>query len=104
VRLRSVNGTLEISGNVISWTPPQFDAGLLFVSSEQDTKWALYNEAGGFSPPVTYGVLPPGTVQMTPFNGGSPAPLVSGDLVDVFLSGVGNDGYPYWGYASGVVP
>jgi len=102
--IRSVNATVEISGNVIAWTPSQYNAGLLDVSSEQDTKWAFYSEAGGFSPPVTYGVLPPDTAQIAPYGGGSPAPLASGDRIDIFLSGVGADGFPYWGYGSGVVP
>jgi hypothetical protein len=102
--IRTVNATVEISGNVITWTPARFNAAFLEVSSTQDAKWVCYSEAAGFSPPVTYGLLPPGTVQIAPFEGGSPAPLASGDSINVFLSGVGEDGFPYWGFGSTVVP
>lgn len=102
--LRTVTVTVGISGNAITWSPSRFNAGMLYVSSGQQTNWAIFGEDGGFSSPVTYGVVPPGAVQGTPVDGAPPVPLASGNLVNVFLTGVGADSYPYWGFGSGVVP
>jgi len=102
--IRIVETSVEVSGNTITWTPSRFEAAMLDVSSEQDTKWMIYSEAGGFSSPVAYGVLPAGTAQIMPYDGASPPPLASGDRVDIYVSGVGEDGFPYWGYGSGMVP
>lgn len=101
--LRSVVATVQVSDNSISWSPGRFAATWLNVSSGPDPKWSFFSEGAGFSSPVTYGVLPDGTVQLAPVEGG-PLPLESGDLVDLFVGGVGEDGYPYWGYGTGVVP
>ena len=68
--------------NRIAWQP-EIKAGTLSaigVSSAM-IKWQIFAEAG-FLPPVTYGTVPPGAMQVNPQSGTPPA-LESGDQVFV---------------------
>ena len=102
---RNVALTPAVSGRMISWTPAQYKATSVFVSSSTTGfKWILSSASSSIGTPVTYGTVPAGAEQTFPINGSPPAALSTDDTVDIFVSGTGSDGYPYYGYGTATVP
>ncbi len=90
---------------IIRWTPPTYPATGINVASESTAKWVVTSPDAGFLPPVTYGTLPAGALQVFPFDGSTPPPpLASGDSISVYLSAPGDDGYPVLGQGVTAVP
>ncbi|MBI5489140.1 MAG: hypothetical protein HY905_17525 [Deltaproteobacteria bacterium] len=77
----------------ISWSPAVPVSLLSVTGAAGNPKWYVYS-AGGFAPPVTYGVLPEGAMQVFPASGGRPQPVVSGDAIQPSPI---NDLVPYGG-------
>jgi hypothetical protein len=67
-------------------------------------KWLVASPPPGFDPPVTYGTVPAGAIQVIPAGGGAPAALASGDFIIVVLTAPGTDGYPIVGQGFTFVP
>jgi hypothetical protein len=74
------------------------------VTSQESAKWLIYAPGVGFDSPVTYGAVPEGAEQLLPAQNAAPAPLASGDMVNVFASGVSEDGYSYYATGLATVP
>jgi hypothetical protein len=70
------------SSGQIDWQPP-IPAGLVTVIglASASLKWQIFSE-NGFAPPIQYGTLPAGAMQISPASG-SPSPLASGDQIVV---------------------
>ncbi len=93
---------VTVTGNAIGWSPVKPAVALRVIDAVGVVKWEVQSLAG-LVPPVPYGVLPPGTVQLTPAAGSPPA-LAPGDEVSVLLNGTGGDGYQFSGGAAATVP
>lgn len=65
----------------ITWDPPVGAQVLVVLSPLSGLRWSLYSETG-FEPPVIYGEIPAGAEQSWPASG-SPAPISSGDLINL---------------------
>lgn len=93
----SLDYTIAVDGNAISWTPARYGISLLTVRSGPDIKWQIYSMNGAvMQTPVTYGVLPAGATQIYP-PVGSPAPLAPGNTVEIESIGASIGGVPYFG-------
>ncbi|HEY6909631.1 MAG TPA: carboxypeptidase-like regulatory domain-containing protein [Myxococcales bacterium] len=93
----SLDFAIAVDGNAISWTPARYGITLVTVRSGADMKWQIYSKNGAvMHTPVTYGVLPPGAIQIYP-PVGSPAPLATGSTVEIESTGPTIDGVPYFG-------
>lgn len=93
----SLEFTVAVDGNTISWTPARYGISLLTVRSGPDIKWQIYSINGAvMHTPATYGVLPAGATQIYP-PVGSPAPLAPGNTVEIETIGANIDGVPYFG-------
>jgi len=100
----SIELSLSISGNEISWTP-NLPVNLPMVSdSEGDNKWMLTGkEPPGFTSPITYGSVPPKATQVAPAQG-QPAALASEDTISIAGSATTSDGYPLAISGSATIP
>jgi hypothetical protein len=93
----SLDFTVAVDGNTISWTPARYGISLLTVRSGPDIKWQIRSINGAvMHTPATYGVLPAGATQIYP-PVGSPAPLAPGNTVEIETIGANIDGVPYFG-------
>jgi len=101
---RNVTVTAAVGGGVISWMPAAYGATSVYVTGDTGFKWVVSATSSNIGTPVTYGTVPVGAEQTFPFDGSPPAPLSSGDTVQIFVSGTGSDGYPYSGIGTAVVP
>jgi hypothetical protein len=99
----SVSATVELTANVVSWTPAAFGAAFIEVVSETGLKWLVATDGVPMSSPITYGSVPAGAIQSFP-EGASPAPLASGDIIWVLVYGTTASGVPYSGGGELVVP
>jgi hypothetical protein len=93
----------DVNGDSISWSPALPLQWLAVFDANHEYKWAIGvdDEASGMDPPVSYGVLPPGTSRYYPGAGDEVLPLESGDFVGGWGYGVTTAGYQY--YATGEV-
>lgn len=102
---RQIFLTVEfIPPGTISWTPTTYGVTAVGVTSVLTQKWLVAAGVPGLAPPVSYGTVPPGAVQVIPFGGGSPAALASGDFITVSLTAPADDGYTVIGSGFTVVP
>lgn len=98
----SLGVEVTVTGGSIRWTPPLPAAQVRALDADGGVKWDVATP-GGLPTPLVYGQLPAGAQQRTPATG-SPAPLLSGDEVEVVLIGTESRGYQYSGGASVPVP
>lgn len=91
--------TASFLGNTLTWLPPRPAARISVLDSAGLPKWELVAPAG-LTPPLTFGVVPPGATELTAVTG---APS-SGDSVEVELDGVGREGLVYLGGGSATRP
>lgn len=96
------NLTVTVTGNTIDWTPAR-PASYVFVQSTTGLKWGIVTDTQLILPPVTYGTVPAGAVQIAP-TAGSPDPLATGDQVSVTTLGTTSDGLPSYGSGVGIAP
>lgn len=94
--------TVTVVGNTIDWTPPR-PASYVFVQSTTELKWAIVTDTQLMLPPITYGTVPAGAVQVMP-TAGSPPALAAGDQVSITTLGTTSDGLPSYGSGVGVAP
>jgi hypothetical protein len=87
----------------ISWSPTT-PANTVAVTGSLGAKWLVAAPAPGFQPPVIYGTIPAGAIQLLPSGGGAPPALASGDFIAVGLTAPGTDGYPIIGQGFTIVP
>lgn len=76
---------------VFNWDPPDAVMGLTVF--EADTANPLWTIGGMFAPPVTYGTIPSGGIQIQPPMGQSPPALESGHQYTVMIQGPRGIGY-----------
>jgi hypothetical protein len=93
---------LQLSGATLSWTPALAASQVRASDADGGLKWDLVS-AAGIVPPLTFGQVPAGAQQRTPA-AGNPAPLLSGESVEVSLIGTDARGYQFSGGASEPVP
>ncbi|MFW5740328.1 MAG: carboxypeptidase-like regulatory domain-containing protein, partial [Myxococcota bacterium] len=88
---------VDVMGEEISWDP-NLPAMVLAVAdeAEEQPKWQIMGNEGGFTGPVTYGTVPAGAVAVWP-SSGAPVPMASGDLVTVMIQGTTPEGYVLYG-------
>jgi hypothetical protein len=98
----SVAVEVTVAGGSIGWAPALPAAQVRAVDADGGVKWEVATP-GGLAAPLVYGQVPAGAQQRTPASG-SPAPLQSGDEVEVLLIGTDSRGYQYSGGASVPVP
>ncbi|MEW5853562.1 MAG: hypothetical protein AB2A00_32600 [Myxococcota bacterium] len=87
---------VHADGDVITWEPPLRVTQLDVRMGNGRVKWSVTANGPGFLPPVRYGVVPDGALGYSSSDAG-PGSLSSGDEVEVFLGGRGEEGYPYQG-------
>ncbi|MBI2896443.1 MAG: carboxypeptidase regulatory-like domain-containing protein [Deltaproteobacteria bacterium] len=96
---------VEVEGDRISWTPPEPANAVSVMGRDFLSGWTIVDWTGGFLPPVTHGVVPDGADLALPWGRGDPAPMSSGDLVMVYMTGTSEEsGLSYVGIGQGVVP
>jgi len=84
---------VSVSGNQIDWSPAE-PMSTLQVSADEEVKWIL-NGGPTFSPPVTYGTIPPNGRQVIPLNDQqSPDPFEAGDSISVRGDATNENGIP----------
>lgn len=92
------NPELTVQGDSIAWEP-NLTAERLTVS-DGATGMEKWRVEGAFTGPVLFGTQPVGAVGAT----APSSPLVSGDIINVNLFGIGQSGYQYSGAAVTRVP
>ncbi len=102
------NPGLTLDEDQISWNSDYKASYLVVTSASSDWKWMLATsdgDDGSISSPVIYGEAPSGNVtQSLPPGVLKPEPLVSGDSIQIMLSGRSADGYSYIGSQAILVP
>lgn len=103
LKLQRGEDRLEVSatflGDSLTWLPPRAAARLTVLDSAGLPKWELV-APGGLTPPLTFGVVPPGATALTPAS----AVSASGDSFVVELDGMGRDGIGYLGVGTATRP
>ncbi|MHB8872708.1 MAG: hypothetical protein ACYC8T_03380 [Myxococcaceae bacterium] len=94
---------VTLAAGKVSWVPARAAVRVEVHDSTGAEKWSIENLDTGLASPLTYGTLPTGATQAFPATG-SPAALVSGDVISVEMDGIGADGYQYGGRGSFTVP
>lgn len=94
-----VDVTVSYSGSSIAWTPPRAAARITVQDAMGAPLWEIASP-GGMLPPVTFGQLPAGALEVTAASG-TPA---AGDVATVELEGTGRDGVQYGGSGSATRP
>jgi len=93
--------TVTVTGNTIDWTPAR-PAQFVLVQGAAGMKWFVASESSMITPPVTYGSIPAGAIQIEPASGLPPA-LAAGDQVQISTVGTTSSGLPSYGSGVGVV-
>ncbi len=99
--------TLTVGEGQIAWSPAVNASQIYVVDAGGVPKWIVSTDGEndpGFPSPVTYGTTPAGAVVVWPTDGSAPAPLASGDTVQVASYRFGATGIWNWAIGSYVVP
>jgi hypothetical protein len=94
--------TVTFADNAVSWTPNRA-LQQVHIFGSGDFRWWFISEGKTFQSPLVYGELPPDAIQLLPTSG-RPAPVVSGDQIEVSGSGITADGFEVAYTGSGTVP
>ncbi len=94
-----VEVTATYLGSSITWLPPRAASRLTVLDGAGLSKWEI-TSPGGFTPPLSFGVLPSGATELVAPVGSAAA----GDTVIIELGGMGRDGVAYSGVGTATRP